>query len=100
MNLTRTWRRRKVDEKLTEKYGDKAEAVKEAFLEAYPERALAMLIMYPIVQVTSEHWQKRLASGDTKNYNYLVSYEFQLTVGKLMALWRNSICIPQCRSGI
>ncbi len=36
-----SWTEEEVDEKLTEKYGDKAEAVKEAFLEAYPCKSVA-----------------------------------------------------------
>ena len=34
-----SWTEEEVDAKLTEKYGDKAEAVKEAFLKAYPEKS-------------------------------------------------------------
>ena len=62
-----------------------AEAVKEAFLEAYPEKSACDA--YYVSNRTGDFGTlaKRLASGDTKNYNYLVSYESPIDGG--VNLW-------------
>lgn len=80
-----SWTEEEVDEKLTEKYGDKAESVKEAFLEAYPEKSACDA--YYVSNRTGDFGtlEKRLASGDNKNYNYLVSYESPIDGG--VNLW-------------
>ena len=80
-----SWTEEEIDEKLTEKYGDKAESVKEAFLEAYPEKSACDA--YYVSNRTGDFrtLAKRLESGDNKNYNYLVSYESPLDGG--VNLW-------------
>ena len=80
-----SWTDEEVDAKLTEKYGDKAEAVKEAFLKAYPEKSACDA--YYVSDRTGDFGTlaKRLESGDNENYNYLVSYESPLDGG--VNLW-------------
>ena len=73
-----SWTDEEVDEKLTEKYGDKAEAVKKAFLKAYPEKSACDAYYVSNRTGDFDTLAKRLESGDNKNYNYLVSYESPL----------------------
>ena len=80
-----SWTDEEVDEKLTEKYGDKAEAVKKAFLKAYPEKSACDAYYVSNRTGDFDTLAKRLESGDNKNYNYLVSYESPLDGG--VNLW-------------
>ena len=80
-----SWTEEEVDEKLTEKYGDKAESVKEAFLKAYPEKSACDAYYVSNRTGNFKTLSKRLESGDNKNYNYLVSYESPIDGG--VNLW-------------
>lgn len=80
-----SWTEETVSEKLEEKYGENAEAVKDAFLKAYPEKKACDA--YYVANRTSylKTFSKRIESGATENYCYLVSYESPLDGG--VNLW-------------
>ena len=80
-----SWTDEEVDAKLTEKYGDKAEAVKEAFLKAYPEKSACDAYYVADRTKFSKTLTKRVEAGATKNYDYVVSYESPIDGG--VNLW-------------
>ena len=80
-----SWTDEEVDAKLTEKYGDKAEAVKEAFLKAYPEKSACDAYYVANRTNFSKTLTKRVEAGATKNYDYVVSYESPIDGG--VNLW-------------
>ena len=75
-----SWTEEEVDEKLTEKYGDKAEAVKEAFLEAYPEKSACDAYYVSNRTGDFEHWQRDWRPEILKTIIILYPMNLQLTV--------------------
>ncbi len=75
-----SWTDEEVDAKLTEKYGDKAEAVKEAFLKAYPEESACDA--YYVSNRTGDfaHWQRDWNPEITKTTTILYPMSLHLTV--------------------
>ena len=101
-----SWTEEEVDEKLTEKYGDKAEAVKEAFLKAYPEKSACDAYYVANRTNFSKTLTKRVEAGATKNYDYVVSYESPIDggvnlwhCGEIPFVFHNVDLVPGCYGG-
>lgn len=79
------WTDEEVMEKLTEKYGDNAEAVLEAFNKAWPEKNDCDAYYVASRANYTNVLNMRLEAGATKNYDFVVSYESPLDGG--VCLW-------------
>ena len=101
-----SWTDEEVDEKLTEKYGDNAESVKEAFLKAYPEKSACDAYYVTSRTKFTSTLTKRLEAGAAKNYDYVVSYESPIDggvnlwhCGEIPFVFHNVDLVPGCYGG-
>lgn len=82
-----TWNEEEVDKRLKEKYGDNAEAVAEAFLEAYPHKTKAdalyidTMIRMPSLKIMSHKADQEGAPV----YAYVFTWESPTAPGMIMA---------------
>ena len=81
------WTDEEVSEKLTEKFGENAEAVLEAFRRAWPEKkdANAYYVDDSRRRAAFEVVEKRNESGAENNYIFLLSYESPVDGG--VSMW-------------
>ncbi len=81
------WTDEEVSEKLTEKFGENAEAVLEAFRRAWPEKkdANACYVDDSKRRAAFEVVEKRNESGAENNYIFLLSYESPVDGG--VSMW-------------
>lgn len=102
------WTEEEVNEKLTEKYGDNAQAVADAFAAVYPDKKIAdAYYLYPR-GVSYRNGVKEIATrkyetGTAPVFNYMVTYETPVNGGTTafhcidIMYWLHNIEIPIVR---